>query len=136
MIEKIKIGILSLCIILNACATPQKYDQQLNQEIGKTANQLMNKYGQPAKVKKLTNGDEIISYISINNQVVQDPNYDFNNDFITEDEMFYPFTYGGNEIPIGNYMGEVITEYCKTDFYLKNNKVISWQWKGNACAAI
>lgn len=123
-------------LALSACATPQKYDAELNAELGKTQNQLLQKYGTPTRTKKLANGDEIISYVSINYQVLPSTNYYFNTDFMTEDEMFYPFTYGGTEIPVGNFMGDVITDYCKTDFYLKNNIVTSYQWKGNACVAL
>jgi hypothetical protein len=131
-----KFILLSLSLVLNACATSENYINQLNQEIGQTSHQLIGKYGQPSKVKKLADGTEIITYISINQQVLPDPNYSFNNDFLTEDEMFYPFTYGGNIIPVGSFMGEIITDYCKTDFYIKNNLVTSWQYKGNSCVAM
>lgn len=127
--------ILACAIWLSACATSQNYTNQLNNELGKTSQQLMSKYGNPTHIKKLANGDEIISYVNINYQVLPSPNYYFNNDFMTEDEMFAPFTYGGNEIPVGNFMGEVITDYCNTKFYIKNNIVTSWQWRGNACVA-
>lgn len=135
MLKKIILG-LSLIAILTGCATAQKYNNKLNADIGKTSQQLMNQYGTPTHVKRLQNGDEIISYININYQVLPSPNYYFNTDFMTEDEMFAPFTYGENEIPVGNYMGEVITDYCNTKFYLKNNIVTSWQWKGNSCVAL
>ena len=136
MLNISKYLVLAIILSISACATPQKYTAQLNQVLGKTSEQLMNTFGQPVKIKKLANGDEIITYISINYQVLPDPNYYFNTGLMTEDEMFYPFTYGGAEIPVGNFMGETITEYCKTDFYLKNNIVTSWQWKGNACVAL
>ena len=128
--------LLSLSIVLSACATSENYINQLNQELGQTSQQLIGKYGQPSKVKHLEDGTEIITYISINQQVLPDPDYGFNNDFLTEDEIFYPFTYGGNIIPVGSFMGEIITEYCKTDFYIKNNIVTSWQYKGNSCVAM
>lgn len=130
--------IIALVIILglSSCATTQKYNNQLNADIGKTEQQILNQYGQPSQVKRLSNGDEIITYISINYQVIPSPNYYFNSDFISEDDMFYPFTYGGDEIPVGNFMGQVVTDYCNTKFYLKNNVVTSWQWRGNACIAI
>ena len=80
--------------------------------------------------------DEIISYVSINYQVIPDPNYYFNTGFMTENELFDPFTYGDDEIPVGDFMEETITDFCKTDFYLTNNVVTSWQWRGNACDAL
>lgn len=126
----------TLILSLMACATSQKYTNQLNNDIGKTSQQLMNQYGNPSHIKRLANGDEIISYININYQVLPSPEEYFNTGFITEDEMFSPFTYGGNEIPVGNFMGEMITDYCNTKFYIKNNIVTSWQWKGNACVAM
>lgn len=136
MLNTIKIIALGTILSLSSCATSQKYNEELNQELGKTSAQLISSFGQPTKVKKLANGDEIITYISINYQVLPYPNYYFNTDFMTEDEMFYPFTYGEDVIPVGNFMGETITEYCKTDFYLKNDIVSSWQWRGNACVAL
>lgn len=130
------ITLLTLLITVTACATAQNYENMLNREIGQSSNALINKFGAPTSVKRFKNGDEIITYTHINNQVVPSPNYYFNTDFMTEDEMFAPFTYGGNAIPVGNFMGEVITEYCQTKFYLKNNIVTSWQYKGNACVAM
>lgn len=128
--------ILTLALALTACATAQKYNTQLNNDIGKSAQQIMNQYGNPTHVKRLANGDEIFTYVNVNQEVLPSPNYYFNTDFMTEDEMFAPFTYGGNEIPIGNFMGEVVTDYCNTKFYLKNNIVTSWQWRGNSCVAL
>lgn len=128
--------ILTLISSLTACATAGKYNNQLTADVGKSAQQIINQYGNPTHVKRLTNGDEIFTYINVNEQVIPSPNYYFNNGFMTEDEMFAPFTYGGNEIPVGNFMGEVVTDYCNTKFYLKNNIVTSWQWKGNSCVAM
>ena len=130
------IVLAALIMGLSACTTSQNYTAQLNGEVGKTAQQLTAKYGTPTHVKRLANGDEIFSYVSVNEQVLPDPNYYFNTGFMTEDEMFAPFTYGGNAIPVGNFMGEVVTDYCKTKFYLKNNIVTSWQWSGNSCVAM
>ncbi len=130
------IVLAALIMGLSACATSENYTAQLNGEVGKTAQQLTAKYGTPTHVKRLANGDEIFTYININEQVLPDPNYYFNTGFMTEDEMFAPFTYGGNAIPVGNFMGEVVTDYCKTKFYLKNNIVTSWQWSGNSCVAM
>lgn len=128
--------ILGFVLCLNACATSQKYTAQLNNDIGKTSQQIMNKYGNPTHIKRLANGDEIISYVNVNYQVIPSPYYDYNTGFLTEDEMFAPFTYGEDTIPVGNFMGEVITDYCNTKFYIKNNRVTSWQWRGNACVAM
>ena len=85
MLNTIKIIALGTILSLSSCATSQKYNEELNQELGKTSAQLISSFGQPTKVKKLANGDEIITYISINYQVLPDPNYYFNTDFMTED---------------------------------------------------
>ena len=123
-------------ISLSCCATPQKYNQKLNLDIGKTSQQIISQYGNPTKIQHLSNGDEIITYTSINYSLIPSPQYDFDNTFYTEDELFTPFTQGYNEIPIGDYMGDIVQNYCKTKFYLKNNIVTSWQWKGNSCVAL
>lgn len=130
------IGMLALSVLLTGCATPQKYDAKLNEELGKTASELMASFGQPSRTRRLADGNEIISYINVNYQIITDPNYFFNTGFMTEDEIFTPFTIGETEIPVGNFMGETITDYCKTDFYLTNGIVTSWQWRGNSCVAL
>lgn len=89
-----------------------KYNARLNGELGKTSQQLISAFGQPSKVRKLANGDEIISYVSINYQVIPDPNYYFNTGFMTENELFDPFTYGDDEIPVGDFMEETITDFA------------------------
>ena len=122
--------------VLSSCASPQKYNARLNQELGKSQQQLISSFGTPSSVKKFANGDKIISYVNLNYQTIPDPDYDFSTDFMTENELFTPFTFGGDEIPIGNFMGETITDYCKTDFYLTGNIVTSWQWRGNACGVL
>lgn len=131
-VSKLTAAAIAICL-LSACASPQKYNRRLNRELGKTEQQLIADFGNPSSVKKFSNGDEIISYVNLNYQLIPDPDYAFSTGFMTEDEMFTPFTFGGNEIPVGNFMGETITDYCKTDFYLSNNVVTSWQWRGNAC---
>ena len=128
--------LITLILMLSSCATSQNYSNKLNSEIGKTTQQLISQYGQPTKVKRFPNGDEIITYTHINYSLIPSPNYDFDNSFYTEDELFTPFTEGYNEIPIDNFMGDIVKNYCQTKFYIKNNLVRSWQWKGNSCVAL
>ena len=128
---------LILLILLTACATSAKYTQKLNQDVGKSFSALTQEYGTPSRVKRLKNGDMIVYYTYVNQEILPDPEYDFDyNTFLTEDEMFYPFTYGGNAIPDGSFMGETITNYCQTKFYIQNNLVTSWSYKGNSCVAL
>lgn len=131
-----KKAITLLLLTLTACATAQKYEIKLNQELGKTSEQLMQDFGNPTEVKRFQNGNMVITYTYRNQELIPSPDVFDNSDFMTEDEEFYPFTYGGYQIPIGNEMSEVITEYCQTRFYLKNNIVDSWKYHGNACVAI
>ena len=131
------VTLLTFCITLCSCATQKKYIAQLNNDINKSYSEIINQYGNPSTTKRLKNGDMIITYVNVNTELLPDPNYfPNNNDFLTEDEEFYPFTYGGNEIPVGNFMGEEITNYCQTKFYLTNNHVTSWSLKGNSCVAL
>lgn len=130
------IGLSLIILSLTACATAQKYEAKLNGEIGKTSEQLMADFGNPTQVKKLKNGNMVIIYTYREDDLIPSPDVFDSGDFVTEDEAFYDFTYGGYEIPIGNEAGDLITNYCQTRFYLKNNIVQSWQYKGNACVAI
>jgi hypothetical protein len=130
------IGQFLLIFSLTACATAQKYEAKLNQEIGKTSEQLIASFGNPTQVRKMKNGDMVIIYTYREDDLIPSPDVFDSGDFVTEDEAFYDFTYGGYEIPIGNDVGELVTDYCQTRFYLKNNIVQSWQYKGNACVAL
>ena len=131
-----KIFMLIVIALLSACATTQKYEEKLSSFAGKTSSQLIAEFGQPNQIKQLANGDEIITYIDVSKQIIPLNDFDYNAGLMDEDEMFYPFTYGGTEIPDGNFLGDTITDYCKTMFYLKNNIVTSWKFDGNACVAI
>ena len=130
---------ISICtafiLLLSACATTAKYEEKLAAQIGSSEQQLITDWGQPNQIKELSNGDKILIYTDISNEVIPAPGY-YNFNMMTEDDIFYPFTYGGDIIPDGNFLGENITDYCQTKFYLKNNIVTSWQYKGNACVAI
>jgi hypothetical protein len=130
------IGQFLLIFSLTACATAQKYEAKLNQEIGKTSEQLMASFGNPTQVRKMKNGDMVIIYTYREDDLIPSPDVFDSGDFVTEDEAFYDFTYGGYEIPIGNVAGDLVTNYCQTRFYLKNNIVQSWRYKGNACVAL
>ena len=125
-----------LLLTLNACATSQKYDAKLNKLIGKTSEQLQTTMGKPNITKQLKNGDMIYIYTNINDQELPLANFNYDDGIMDEDDIFYSFTYGGNVIPDGNLLEETITDFCQTQFHLKNNIVVSWQWKGNACVAI
>ena len=124
-----------LILTLTACATTAKYEVKLAQQVGKNEQQLIAAWGQPNQIKNQANGDKILIYTNVSDEVIPAPGY-YNMDLMTEDDIFYPFTYGGEVIPDGNFLGETITDYCQTKFYLKNNIVTSWQYKGNACVAI
>ncbi|MBR5599020.1 MAG: hypothetical protein IKW39_03170 [Alphaproteobacteria bacterium] len=128
---------LILSTILTACATSYKYTQKLNQDVGKTFSDITQEYGNPSSIKRYANGDMIISYVYLNTSLLPDPDYGYDaTSYMTEDEEFAPFTFGGDEIPIGSYMGEIVTNYCNTKFYLKNNIVTSWSYKGNSCVSL
>lgn len=122
--------------ILNACATSAKYAQKLMEQKGKTEQQLITAFGQPNQIKQLSNGTKILIYTYKNDELIPAPSFYNNMDLLDEDEAFYQFTYGGDQIPDGNLIADNITDYCQTIFYLTNNHVTSWKYHGNACVAI
>ena len=129
--------VITLLIMINlcACATEAKYEQKLDLLKGKTEQQLIASWGQPNQIKELKNGDKILTYTNISNEVIPAPGY-YDMAMMDEDEIFAPFTYGGNIIPDGNFLGENITDYCQTSFYLSKNHITSWQYHGNSCVAM
>ncbi len=124
----------AITIILCSCTGVNSYNQELNNEVGHTRAELLSKFGRPSRVYHLKNGDEIIAYIFYNKAVLDDKDFKKNHDFLTENKMYYPFTYGG-EINLVNDKMEN-EEYCNTKFYLQNNEVTSWQWRGNGCSEL
>ena len=123
-------------LTLNACATPAKYAKKLSLEAGKTEQQLIASWGEPNQIKELENGTKILIYTYKDDKLLPAPSFYNNMDLLDEDEAFYQFTYGGDEIPDGNLLADNITNYCQTIFYLTNNHVTSWKYHGNACVAI
>ena len=124
-----------LILTLTACATTAKYEAKLARQVGNSEQQLIAAWGEPNQIKDLKNGDKILIYTDVSDEVIPVSGY-YDMGMMTEDDIFYPFTYGGDVIPDGNFLGQTITDYCQTKFYLKNNIVTSWQYKGNACVAI
>lgn len=121
------ISLFAVAATLAGCASSQKYNARLNGELGKTSQQLISAFGQPSKVRKLANGDEIISYVSINYQVIPDPNYYFNTGFMTENELFDPFTYGDDEIPRRRFYG-------RNNYRFLQNRFLSDKQRRNVMA--
>jgi len=135
MLKKIFI-LFGIILTVTACATPAKYAEKLNNQKGKTEQQLIASFGQPNQIKENSDGSKILIYTYKQDKLLPAPSFYNNMDLLDEDEAFYQFTYGGNEIPDGNLIADNITDYCQTIFYLKDNRVTAFQYHGNACVAL
>jgi len=133
--QKIMFTII-LLILLLGCATPEKYNNKLLTLLGQNPNVLEKDFGKPSGKKILDNGDEIITFTSINDNYVpsdfflyQQYNTQGNISVYTPFDQDYDFT------PFAENFNQLPSLICQTSFWIHNNKIIGWKWKGNNCVS-
>jgi hypothetical protein len=110
-------------IVLAACATTSKYEQMLQSFVGAEEVDLIRQWGPPQQVYE-SGGSKFLAY---NRQA----------------QVFLPGTPG---TATTNFSGSTayttfspgvapmaITQSCMTVFELRDGRVASWRWQGNAC---
>ena len=133
-VEKISF-ILIVIFMLFACATPQRYNTELNSMIGESESDLIAKFGKPSAKKIFSDNTEIWAYTKVDNVFVPSEMYNYNQgDYVNDtDGLFSPFLdtylFSNNPGDIG-YNAKYI---CKTLFMLQNGKIVAWKWQGNDC---
>lgn len=129
--------ILILTFILFACATPVKYDRNLNQKIGETKAELIKQMGRPSAAKIFANGDELLAYTKANDVYVPSEFYLYNQGALSnESDAYYsPFLGDYDYSPYGATFGYNVEYFCQTVFLIQNGMVTGWKWRGNNCTA-
>lgn len=104
---KLTAGVLALAFSLTAgCTSTATYEKTLQSWVGTDVNHLIEKWGPPADVFKLPNGNVMYSWF---------------------------FNGGAVAMPIGN-MAYAVSRTCKTTFTANAQGTIqTWRWEGNAC---
>lgn len=115
----------SLMLVLIGCATTANYEKKLNTWVGATELELVRTWGVPEQVYE-TGGQKFLVYTSSRRIWIQGtpPSYTAT----TIGNTTYKNRTGGSP-------DQEMELNCRTTFELENDKVISWNWKGNDCLA-
>lgn len=127
---------LGALFYLSSCATTQKYDQMLNGWIGKPESALLKTWGAPSARKINANGSEVITFTQTQTLTVPSEFYLYNPYPLDGDASIYaPFDGDYTFTPYAQNLGASQEYICQTSFYIQNNIITGWKWKGNNCLA-
>ena len=131
--QKILFAIILLILIMG-CASSEKYNTKLTKLLGKNPDTLIMEFGQPSGKKILSNGDEILSFTSVNNNYIPSDFFLYQPYSLQDGVNVYtPFDQDYDFTPFAENFNQLPELTCQTSFWIKNNKVIAWKWKGNNC---
>ena len=122
-----KLLIIVVCIFLSSCATERRYQELLNKTLGISEDELIVYMGVPDRTYN-TGTLRVLEYNY--NQTSYVP-------MIQEQTVYHKNSYGYNIGSSSQWVdnGFYANYNCVTIFYIKNNRVINWRYKGNACKA-
>ena len=127
---------LLLLILMLGCATQEKYNNKLSLLLGQNPEILYKEFGKPSGKKILNNGDEVISFTSVNNNYVPSDFFLYQPYSLEgETNVYAPFDQNYNFTPFAENFNQMPALVCQTSFWIRNNKIIGWKWKGNNCIA-
>jgi len=112
-------------IALAGCATTANYEKILNSWVGATELELVRKWGPPQQTYE-AGGHKFLAYANTRNV------------YIAGTAPSYTTTYIGKTAytnSVGGSPAQNINMSCQTTFEIADEKVVSWQWKGNDCKA-
>ena len=115
----------AVLLIFAGCATRANYEKALNSWVGSSEIDLIRKWGVPQQFYE-TGGRKFLVYSSSRNMNIPGT------------PPSYTSTIVGNTTyrnRVGGTPDQNIELNCKTTFELENEKVLSWRWQGNDCAA-
>ena len=119
------INIVSLCVLLAACATEAKYQEVLKTWMGLNEVELVNQWGPPDRVYELE-GNRYITYVRGGTA------------YLPGTSPSYQTRVIGNTAytnPVGGVPPMIINTSCVTTFTVQNGKITHWRYEGNACKA-
>lgn len=109
--------------VLNGCATQEKYRTKVSALVGASEEQLIQKWGVPQMVDKLSNNTRNLTYVSI-----------INIDVPESKPQFQTAGNVGQEVRmIESIPGLSSALICNTKFQIQDNVVIDWHIQGNDC---
>jgi hypothetical protein len=113
----------ALVVTLGGCATTENYEKMLNTWVGAPELDLVRKWGPPTSSYD-SSGVRFLTWDRGGQAYVPGtaPSYQtqrIGNTYYTQ--------------PVGGSPGYVIHRRCVTTFEVKDGRVNSWRWEGNAC---
>ncbi len=115
--------VIFLVTVLNGCATQEKYRTKVSALVGASEEQLIQKWGVPQMVDKLSNNTRNLTYVSI-----------INIDVPESKPQFQTAGNVGQEVRmIESIPGLSSALICNTKFQIQDNVVIDWHIQGNDC---
>ncbi len=132
--KQIAFGLI-LTMLLLACATSQKYDQELKSWVGKSESSLISAWGRPSAQKYLGNNSKVLTYTRANEVVIPSEYYIYNDGWGETDIVYDPFMSDYNFSPYSEMVDTAVEEICQTSFWIENGIITSWKWRGNNCVA-
>ncbi len=128
--------LLGVGLTLSACASTQKYDQMLNSWVGKPETALLKSWGAPSARKINADGSQVITFTQVQDITVPSEFYLYNPYSLQGNVSVYaPFDGDYAFTPYAQNLGVTQEYICQTSFYIQNNIVTGWKWKGNNCFA-
>lgn len=132
--------------LLSACATTANYESVLKSWMGSHVDSLVASWGPPQSSYQLSNGGQVIEYVSSRN--VQVGGYTYSAPQTTYQSGSVS-AYGTGGSAYGTYSGTSTTyvqkqtptynvnTWCKTRFTTNSSRIIErWAWQGNNCRAM
>lgn len=132
--KQIAFGLIVTFLLL-ACATSQKYDQQLKGWVGQKESALIEAWGRPSAQKYLSPNSKVITYTKISDYFVPSEYYFYNDGWGVSDIVYDPFMNDYNFTPYAQMVDTEVEEICQTSFWIENGIITSWKWRGNNCVA-
>ena len=122
-----KILLFVVCILLWGCATEKAYQEILNKTLGISEDELIVYMGVPDRTYN-TGTLRVLEYNYNKTSYVP---------MIQQQTVYHKNAYGYNIGSSSQWVdnGFYANYNCVTVFYIKNNRVVNWRYKGNACKA-
>lgn len=132
--KQIAFGLI-VTLLLLACATSQKYDQELKSMVGKNETALFAAWGKPSAEKYVGDNKKIVTYTKINEWFYPLEYYFYNDGWGEENIVYDPFADEYGLEAYGELIDTEVTQYCQTSFWIENGIITAWKWRGNNCVA-
>ena len=118
------LGILVLGLLLNGCATSEKYEATLNSWVGTSVDNLVGSWGAPNGVYEKDDGGKVLTYFYSRQSTFEGTS----STKTTYDSSGYATT------TTSTTPGTDITLTCKTTFVVSSaGKITDWSYEGNHC---